>query len=252
MKRMTTLCILMILSLALGACSRGGYINIPEETGSIASNNPNNPAVSAVVVAAARGMIDQKQIQGPVEIVLLEGTEGEVAWGVQEKLGEYVFSRQAVKTILIEKPVDVIDTDAAAEIEPAEADHEDVVSGEDASEHAEGVEGAEDVYNETDHADDKDAKPVAPKQPEMIKQILTQADQPAADTEIVIKGVRVRGIGGEVDIDLYSRNTLDQFYTVYLQYEPFGGWQVKRLHSWGIIRDVTLEKIAEPVEEATE
>ncbi|QDU33457.1 hypothetical protein KS4_15050 [Poriferisphaera corsica] len=248
------------------------YINIPAEQGSIASSDPNTGTVNKVIVSAIDAlMVQQGTTEQPIELLLPEGTSGASAWMIQEKLGDYVFSRSAEKVVLkrfedYNPEIDVLAEGEVTELEVDGSVEEEMINGEegivedtdaepeDAVEVVTGMDVLAEV-EESEIAEGEMVEAVAevedvePLRPEFIRVVLSQGDAPETDVQYDVKGVRVRGIKAEVDVYKMTHYTLDQFYSIKLNYEAFTGWRVKRIDSLGVLRDAKLDGDVLPVKE---
>ncbi|QQE11537.1 hypothetical protein JD969_18920 [Planctomycetota bacterium] len=274
------LVLLAAISSVFTGCT--AYINIPEEKGSIASSNPNSGTVNKVVVSAMNALMTQQgTTEQPVELILPDGVNGKAAWAIQDKLGKYVFCRKAEKIVLkraedVNPELDYVLIDEqempeeAAEISEVEgeghdetsahaeggesehADHDDdsiVVKAEESEVEVVSNEEAEAMLDEELAMVEVEAAEEVMK-PEFVRVLLTQVDAPDAEYQYDVKGIRVRGVKAEVDVYKMTHFTLDQFYSIKLNYEAFVGWRVKRIDSLGVLRDKVLDGEALPVQEA--
>lgn len=51
-------------------------------------------------------------------------------------------------------------------------------------------------------------------------------------TTVEVREVRVRGSKGEVDVVHPGRGGMSHLTTVYLEWQPFGGWRSERIRTW--------------------
>ena len=63
----------LVLSLAaMTGCS--GYVNIPSEDGSVASENANRTRVQDIQIQAINAVIDRQHLAGPIRVTLVAGS----------------------------------------------------------------------------------------------------------------------------------------------------------------------------------
>lgn len=83
-----SLSVLALVILALPACN-APYVNIPAQTGDVASANPNTSSVRDVTVASFERVLEARDVPMPVRIELPPGSDSLTYAGVAARLGKY-------------------------------------------------------------------------------------------------------------------------------------------------------------------
>ncbi|HEX7008336.1 MAG TPA: hypothetical protein VF184_00045 [Phycisphaeraceae bacterium] len=79
------------MGLAAVGCSTP-YVNIPAAQGDVASHNPNADNVRGVQIAALRAVLLDRPIEGPIKLVLPEGTSNLTYAAVAEAVGPNAYA----------------------------------------------------------------------------------------------------------------------------------------------------------------
>ena len=82
---------LAAVALVLSACG-SPYVNIPSQTGDVASSNPNTREVREVQIQALATVMEREELAGPVRIELPPGSDGLSYAAVASRLGEDVIT----------------------------------------------------------------------------------------------------------------------------------------------------------------
>lgn len=127
-----SLVMIAALALVVPACS-SPYVNIPAQSGDVASANPNTQAVREVQIQALATVIERENLPGPVRIELPRGSDGLTYAAVASRLGEAVVTPAdddvEAATVLVVEQIRIRGWDAQVDVlKPATGNVQQVVT----------------------------------------------------------------------------------------------------------------------------